>query len=141
MHDRARWQYITKHKVQLPDEYDQIFQDFEPFWSMSPKDLALLQEETETKRDSFTIGRNSTTGAIEVLTWAFQDGKYDQLIVGSRGIINLLKEIPEDLPPFRMAFSPHDGPNRLSSYQVKHARIEAAAERRCASYFTNQRKN
>jgi len=108
---------------------------------MTPKDLAVLQEETEKKRDSYTIGRNSTTGAIEVLTWAFQDGRYDQLIVGSRGIINLLKEIPEDLPPFRMAFSPHDGPNRLSSYEVKTARLEAAAEQRCASNFMNERKN
>ncbi len=27
-----RWSYVTEHNVQLPDEYDQIHNDLEPFW-------------------------------------------------------------------------------------------------------------
>ncbi|TFK24115.1 hypothetical protein FA15DRAFT_687615 [Coprinopsis marcescibilis] len=122
------WQYVTRHNVQLPDEYDQIYKDLEPFWGIDPKDLIANQAELETKKDSYTIGKTET-GTIEVLAYAFEDGKYDQLIVGSKRIIDLLQDIKEDLPEFRATFSPHDGPNRLSDYGVKQAALDAALSR------------
>ncbi|KAF9038445.1 glycosyl transferase family 90-domain-containing protein [Panaeolus papilionaceus] len=124
----AWWSYVQKHDVQLPDEYDQIFHDIEPFWGLDPSDLAKIHEENETKEDTYTVGKELGS-AVEVLTWAFREGRYDQLIVGSHRVIEMLNEVADHLPPFRMTLSPHDGPNRLSDYNVKAAVLAAAAKK------------
>ncbi|KXN85629.1 Choline dehydrogenase, mitochondrial [Leucoagaricus sp. SymC.cos] len=122
------WEYAVEHSVQLPDEYDQIFHDLEPFWGLEPSDLFDIQTELEAKKDTYTIGKEKG-GHVDVLTYAFTEGKYDQLIAGSRKILELLREIDHLLPEFRMTISPHDGPNRLSDWDVKRATLEAAAAR------------
>lgn len=68
---------------------------------------------------------------IEVLTYAFEDGRYDQLIVGSRKIVEMLRHVQDYLPPFRMTLSPHDGPNRLTDHGVKEALLGAVEGRNC----------
>lgn len=130
-----RWKYAQENNVQLPDEYDQIYHDLEPFWGLEPSDLVQVQAELEHKKDSYTVGKNETDDEVQVLTWAFEDGKYNQLIAGSREVIKLFKPIQELLPPFRMTLSPHDGPNRLSDYGVKSAVLEAAASQTCKQTF------
>ncbi|KAF8154717.1 glycosyl transferase family 90-domain-containing protein [Crassisporium funariophilum] len=120
------WEYATDNNVQLPDEYDRIYQDLEPFWGIEPADLIKIHEESELKKDSYTIGKNSTS-EVEVVTYAFEEGRYNQLIVGSREIIRMFRQIQDYLPPFRMTISPHDGPNRLTDYGVQAAALEAAA--------------
>lgn len=42
-----RWDYVKKHKVQLPDEYDRIMQDIEPLWGYPPEYLQKRQAEDE----------------------------------------------------------------------------------------------
>lgn len=54
----CRWRYAELHNVQLPDEYDQIWSDLEPFWGMDPVDLNRLQLQHEGHIDSFTLGKN-----------------------------------------------------------------------------------
>ncbi|TEB27987.1 hypothetical protein FA13DRAFT_1736176 [Coprinellus micaceus] len=49
------WQYVKEHNVQLPDEYDQIHADLEPFWGVEPADLRKTQEELEKKKDSVSV--------------------------------------------------------------------------------------
>ncbi|KAF9561686.1 hypothetical protein CPC08DRAFT_742417 [Agrocybe pediades] len=124
------WKYAIDNNVQLPDEYDQIFQDLEGFWGLEPKDLIAIHEENEKKIDSYTVGKNESGGDVDVLTYAFQEGRYDQLIVGSRDIVKLFRQIQDYLPPFRMTLSPHDGPNRLTDYGVMEATLKAAAAKR-----------
>lgn len=114
----------------LPDEYDQIYHDLEPFWGIDPADLIEIQKELELKKDSYTIGKNETSD-VGVLTYAFTEGRYNQLIASSGKVIDLFKDIQEYLPPFRMTISPHDAPNRLSDYAIKQAALEAAANRMC----------
>jgi len=127
---KLRWKYVVENDVKLPDEYDQIYNDLEAFWGIEPVDLIQIHKEGELKKDSYTIGKNES-GEVEVLTYAFQEGRYDQLIAGSRAIINLFKPIQEYLPPFRMTLSPHDGPNRLTDYGVEVAAREAADSQTC----------
>ena len=86
--------------------------------------------------DSYTIGQNET-GDVDILTYAFREGTYDQLIVSSRQIIEMFKDIHQYLPPFRMTISPHDVPNRLSDYGIKHAALEAAAIQTCELLLSN----
>ena len=130
----VRWKYATEHNVQLPDEYDQIYHDLEPFWGIEPVDLIKIREESELKKDSYTIGLNES-GHVDVLTYAFDDGRYDQLIKGSKKIIAMFKDIEQYLPPFRMTISPHDSPNRMSDYAIKEAALEAAASQTCELFY------
>lgn len=129
----TRWKYVTEHNVQLPDEYDQIFHDLEPFWGLEPSDLFKTQAELETRIDSYTIGKQDGSD-VDVLTYAFTEGRYDQLIAGSKKIIALLSDIQHLLPDFRMTISPHDGPNFLSDWEIKRATLEAAAAKTCESF-------
>lgn len=117
----------------MPDEYDQIYHDLEPFWGLEPADLLETRSNLEKKVDSYTIGKTLTTN-VSVVTYAFEEGRYDQLIKGSEQIVDLIQEIQDFLPPFRATFSPHDGPNRLSDYAVKSAALEAASVRTCNHY-------
>ncbi|KAJ7472379.1 glycosyl transferase family 90-domain-containing protein [Mycena galericulata] len=126
----AEWNYVQKHAVRLPDEYDQIHADLEPFWGIEPKDLLAIREELEAKVDSYTLGKNTTADCISVRNTSFEPGKYEQLIQGSEDILDLLRDVEEFLPPFRAVFSPHDGPNRLSDYSVEQAARQAAAEKK-----------
>ncbi|KAF9481733.1 hypothetical protein BDN70DRAFT_830395 [Pholiota conissans] len=122
------WKYAMEHDVQLPDEYDRIQHDLEGFWGLEPADLVQIQQETEVKKDSYTIGKNET-GEVEVVTYAFEEGRYDQLIVGSREIVRMLNQIQDILPPFRITLSPHDGPNRLTDHGIKQALMDAVEAR------------
>ncbi|KAK2467913.1 hypothetical protein APHAL10511_000208 [Amanita phalloides] len=119
------WRYVKEHNVQLPDEYDSIYHDLEPFWGLQPEELLKLRDELESKIDSYTIGKDSA-GRVAVVNYAFEEGRYKQLIHGSKAIIDLLSEIEDILPDFRMVLSPHDGPNRLSDHSVREAALRAA---------------
>lgn len=46
----CRWAYVTKHKVQLPDEYDRIHDDLEPLWGVDPTVLRSLQAAREQEK-------------------------------------------------------------------------------------------
>ncbi|KAF5309861.1 hypothetical protein D9619_010501 [Psilocybe cf. subviscida] len=122
------WKYVEENGVQLPDEYDQIHLDLEHFHGIEPADLIKTQQENEVKLDTYTIGQNET-GEVEVLTYAFQEGRYNQLIAQSREILKMLNQIHHLLPPFRITITPHDGPNRLTDYGVKTAALDAVAGR------------
>ncbi|KAJ3781614.1 glycosyl transferase family 90-domain-containing protein [Lentinula aff. detonsa] len=120
------WDYIQKHDVQLPDEYDQIYHDLEPFWGLEPSYLLELQAEREFKQDTYTIGKNAE-GKLEILRTSFQEGAYDQLIVTAKKVLDILRDIEDELPSFRATFTPHDGPNLMTDYVVKGTLLEAAS--------------
>src|ERR1700729_1747162 len=62
----SRWLYCEENNVQLPDEYDRIYHDLEPFWGMDPVDLNRLQAEHESYRDSFTISKTENSNITVV---------------------------------------------------------------------------
>ncbi|KAJ7601127.1 glycosyl transferase family 90-domain-containing protein [Mycena floridula] len=122
------WNYVKLHNVQLPDDYDSIHDDLEPFWGLQPNDLiqSLSEQESRTDHDSYTIAKNDTT-RVGVVHTSFAPGKYEDLISGSVRIVDLLRDVDEFLPSFRAVFSPHDVPMRLSDYNVKKAHLNAAS--------------
>lgn len=134
MNSPFRWKYASEHNVQLPDEYDQIYRDLEPFWGIEPADLIKIQKEAELKKDSYTIGLNET-GHVDILTYSFGEGKYDHLIKSTGRVIAMFKDIEQYLTPFRMTLSPHDSPNRMSDYAIKKAALEAAASGTCELFY------
>jgi len=133
MNEHDRWNYVTKNNVQLPDEYDSIFNDLEPFWGIEPRELIRLRDELESAKDTYTLGRINASGTeIDVVNYALND---KGLIRNSEPVVHLLSYIAEFLPPFRAVFSPHDSPSRLSDYEVKSAALQAAQNSSCTSSF------
>lgn len=117
---------MQRHNVQLPDEYDQIHKDLQPFWGISPQDLQTIQSRLEAKGDSFTLGKTDES-IISVVNHTFTTPGHDVEYLGRAEIlIDLLEEVEHLLPAFRAVFSPHDNPNRLSDYAVKELVIQAA---------------
>lgn len=129
----SRWKYATNNGVQLPDEYDQIYNDLEVFHGIAPSDLIKSQAENEKRKDTYTIGKKADGGPVEVVAWAFQEGRFDQFIVGSKDIIKLFDIVRDLLPPFRMTFTPHDAPHRVSDYSITSALLDAASSHSCKS--------
>ena len=120
---------MIENNVQLPDEYDSIFHDLEPFWGIEPHELVRLRDELETRADSYTLGKINGT-KIGVVNHALNN---EHLIKNSEPVVRLLGYIDEFLPPFRAVFSPHDSPGRLSDYGVKSAALRAAHNSSCMS--------
>lgn len=127
-----RWSYVEENNVQLPDEYDQIYHDLEPFWGINPKDLRDLQSEWEGHKDSYTLGKTRGT-PIGVVNFTLEDRDNLQyhLLNGAFELIALLNDVHKSIPPFRAVFSPHDNPNLHTDYELKSMALKAAAANKC----------
>ncbi|KAG6890054.1 hypothetical protein C0995_012512 [Termitomyces sp. Mi166 len=124
------WRYVEENNVQLPDEYNQIYKDLEPFWGYHPRDLQELRKEQEFHTDTFTLGLNGTD-QLDILRVSFASSTNnwnpDDLLGGARSIIEILRDVEQDLPPFRAVVSPHDSPTLFSDYEVKKMALDAAS--------------
>lgn len=113
---------MQEHNVQLPDEYDQIWHDIEPYWGLDPVELQQFQFKQESLPESFTIGK-AENAPITVLNDSLSN---PELLRTSQGIIPLLKPVEEHIPPFRAVISPHDNPYAFFDYNIRQAALEAA---------------
>lgn len=126
----AWWRYAELHNVQLPDEYDQIWSDLEPFWGMDPVDLNRLQLQHEGHIDSFTLGKNEGE-SIKLLNVSVSDPSHwedKNLLRGAEDILDLLQDVQHHLPPFRAVVSPHDNPTLFSDFDSKSLALKAASK-------------
>ncbi|KAF9041387.1 glycosyl transferase family 90-domain-containing protein [Panaeolus papilionaceus] len=124
------WEYVQENGVLLPDEYDLIHNDLEPFWGISPEDLLEVQARQETIPDVFILEKNAThdtdfAGAAYSTPYLVQERA---LLRGLDEILDLLDPVENMLPHFRAIFSPHDNPNLLSDYNVKEMFLAAARQ-------------
>ncbi|KAG5645977.1 hypothetical protein DXG03_004769 [Asterophora parasitica] len=122
------WAYVERHNVQLPDEYDQIYKDLEPYWGMDPKDLQAIETEWEAHPDSYTIGKTAD-GPIELVNSSLPGNAKVQhdLAGGAYEIMDLLEDVTQFLPAFRAIFSPHDNPNLPTDFELKQQALKHAA--------------
>lgn len=125
-----RWQYVQRNNVQLPDEYDQIYHDLEPFWGVDPLDLQAVQSEMEKKEWSYTVGK-VTDGPIDIVYETLPKERRTELHQRASEVVDLLKDVQIFIPPFRAVFSPWDNPDLLSDYQTRATAIDAASARTC----------
>ncbi|KAF9240418.1 glycosyl transferase family 90-domain-containing protein [Melanogaster broomeanus] len=121
------WDYVVRHDVRLPDEYDEIYHDLEPFWGIDPYDLAMTQEELEHRAQVVTVQKTPSGSRLEILSDTLPDDRRIQLRATVDNILNLLNDVQDELPPLRMSFSPHDNPSMLSDWRIKNMTLEAAA--------------
>ncbi|KAF9527066.1 glycosyl transferase family 90-domain-containing protein [Crepidotus variabilis] len=127
------WAYVQDNDVQLPDEYDFIYHDLEPFWGASPEDLIKIQKAQEEITDTYTLSKNETHPFVDLARTAFSTPdrwRERNLLRGMDEVLGLLEPIEHMLPNFRATFSPHDNPNLLSDFAVKQAYLNAAKEKK-----------
>ncbi|TFK34650.1 glycosyl transferase family 90-domain-containing protein [Crucibulum laeve] len=122
------WGFVEDAEIQLPDEYDQIYNDLEPYWGMDPNDLQEIQREWEGHADSFTVGKEAN-GMISLVNYTLpgDEDKRFQLSKGAFEVMDLLEDVEEFIPPFRAVFSPHDNPNLHTDYELRNLALKAAA--------------
>ncbi|KAF7368754.1 SPX domain-containing protein [Mycena venus] len=121
------WAYAAAHNVALPDEYDQIDRDLAPFYGVDPVWLQGMQREWEAHVDSYTIGKDVEEDALAMLNFTLpaDEGVRLELASGGFQIIELLREVEAELPPFRAVFSPHDNPNLVIDVSMSAFSVSA----------------
>lgn len=125
---RKWWKYVQEHDVQLPDEYDQIYHDLQPFWGIKPADLRRILAEWEHHQDTYTLGKEEGGSVLIVADKLPEDpAKRENLLVGGNQMLKLLADIGHLLPPFRAVFSPHDSASVFINYQTRSMTLKAAA--------------
>lgn len=117
------------HNVQLPDEYDEIYQDLEPYWGIDPLDFQKNREHLEAQDNTVVIAKTDQSPIIEVIDYHLPEDSAKWLVGRIDNVLQLLEDVEEHLPPFRAVFSPHDNPSMLSDYGIKSMALEAAAAR------------
>ncbi|KZT55623.1 glycosyltransferase family 90 protein [Calocera cornea HHB12733] len=60
----AWWAYVQRHEVQLPDEYDQIARDLEPFWGVSASEARAMQEVARAREGTYTLVSSRERGRV-----------------------------------------------------------------------------
>ena len=121
---RARWAYVVRHDVHLPDEYNEIYEDMEPFWGIDPRELANTQSMLENKPGLVTIAKTKTS--VEIVRSTIPEADAPLLKVVNK-VLALLDDVAPELPPFRFSLSPHDRPDMLSDWRIEQIAREAAA--------------
>ena len=123
-----------KHNVQLPDEYDEIYQDLEPFWGIDPEDLAHVQDKLEKGFDIITVAKTPSSPGFEIVDTTIR-GDPASHFQRINDILDLISDIEHELPPMRISFSHHDNPNMLSDWRIRNMALEAARNGKSASYY------
>ena len=128
--DVTRWDYVLKHDIQLPDEYDSIHERLEYLWGLDPLELQEQESAYETARsDSFTIGKLTEDDPFTLLNTSVPPERQDDGF--HRGVarnIKMMTEVERDLPPFRAVFTPNDNPNQVIDYHIQERLVQAARE-------------
>ncbi|KAG8904911.1 Glycosyltransferase Family 90 domain containing protein [Tulasnella sp. 403] len=121
------WEYVTTHNVPIPDEYDRIHHDLQPFWGIDPSELQKSQSGMESTNGTFTIA--SSNGKVSLITPTLETGNADSdLDFNSRAKaqLDLLLEVQASLPDFRATFRADDQPGQFVSHDLRTKAIDAA---------------
>jgi len=117
------WAFVQENNVQLPDEYDAIMQDIEPFHSLPPT-IFKARAHQLAKDPDFHYGQQAFTmnvkdGSLEV-TGPFRfSGRAEETKDLMDGFAHLL-------PDMHVTFTMHDGPGVVVSGEAKARHIAAA---------------
>jgi hypothetical protein len=135
----SRWDYVEQHNVLLPDEYDIIHHDLEPYYGISPRDFRALESEQEAHPDSWTMGKAGSHGVMLVNMSLHEHSMQMHLSVAYE-MLDTLKPVQDHLPHFRAVFNPHDNPYIVSSHDFKEQARAAAREGACTLLSTDSHK-
>lgn len=126
---------MQKYHIQLPDEYDQIYRDLEPYWGIDPRDLQAAQAHRERTPESMTISKETEDGIITLANKTFSEKRKHMVDEFTSEIaaphIEMLHEVYQHIPPFRATLNPEDSPYEPADWTWHNAAIEAAKSGTC----------
>ncbi|KAF9518922.1 glycosyltransferase family 90 protein, partial [Hydnum rufescens UP504] len=111
------WKFIIDNNVPLPDEYDQILHDLEPFFGISPHDLQWLQARGSNDLGTFTLGIRNGRAFISKISMAEADLPWAERRAEER--LELIQDVQEHLPDLNFTFSAHDAPVNFLPHDLK----------------------
>lgn len=134
------WAYVQENKVQLPDEYDVIHERLEPFWGVRPLDIRKIMADWEDNSDvPVMVFGKVANKPIRILKNGMPEAEAQTFAQGLQDRLNLLLDIEDDLPEFRVIISPGDTPNLLGDYELLEEARQAARKGRCVFYVSHTR--
>ncbi|KAG8949524.1 Glycosyltransferase Family 90 domain containing protein [Tulasnella sp. 424] len=128
------WDYVQQHKVPLPDEYDRIYHDIEPFWAIDPAELAKSQSALERQGGTFTIISHDGKVTAQVQHPPSESGEAEHIIrehefkMRAEGQAELLKTVQEWLPNFRATFGNDKLPSQFVTNRMRESAVRAARQ-------------
>ncbi|KZS91031.1 hypothetical protein SISNIDRAFT_517630 [Sistotremastrum niveocremeum HHB9708] len=120
------WKYVERNNVQLPDEYDQIMRDLEPFYGIDPSTLLAELAKEEGRGFSYTLVSEKGRMSVEKRNYNLEGGDKGK----PEGMMDFLRDVEGELPDFRAVFSVMDGSSLYLSWEHKAEAIKAARENR-----------
>lgn len=126
---------MQEHNVQLPDEYDSIYHNIEPFWGVHPRDLQHIYQNWVDHADTKLLEFGKEEGQrLRIFKNDAPDDKREEFNDSVNLRIKLMEQVEQHIPPFRALISGWDNPNLLTDWELKAQALEAAATRTCAYY-------
>ncbi|KAG2070801.1 hypothetical protein BDR04DRAFT_579015 [Suillus decipiens] len=129
IHFEKWWDYVVTHNVQLPDQYDEIYRDLEPYWGIDPLDFQKTREQLEALDQTVIVAKTDQSPVIEVVDYHLPQQNAKDCVGRVENVLRLLQDVQDFMPPFHAVFSPHDNPAMLSYYGIKSMALDAAAAR------------
>lgn len=125
-----RWNFAMEHNVKLPDEYDNIYADLEPFWGIHPSDLAHIQERWVSRKHHIVsiIGKREG-GPLTVLNAS--STRNEGLEGRIKQKLQLLEPVQHLLPDFEATMDPMDNPATVARWEAKEMLLKAARSGTC----------
>ncbi|KZT55615.1 glycosyltransferase family 90 protein, partial [Calocera cornea HHB12733] len=130
------WEYVQKHNVSLPDEYDQILEDLGPYFAYTPRAVRALQNANVGSMGTFTIVSDPSAQSIRVESFNFGDNPgvinalsqrvkaqlelmrgYDADKTGGNGTGGVERDLIEATGPWQVTFRSDDGPGDFNDWE------------------------
>lgn len=126
------WEYVQENNVQLPDEYDSINERLEQFWGIAPLDLRRIVADWEDNADvPVMVFGKSDRKPTRILKNNMPENDQELFNVQLKERIDLLVDVEDDIPDFRVVISPADTPNLLSDWELKEEALKAIRKKKC----------
>ncbi|KAF8137158.1 glycosyl transferase family 90-domain-containing protein [Boletus edulis] len=121
------WDYVVKHRVQLPDEYDEIFEDIGPLWGIDPHELARAEKQVELRDHVVVVQKTDAHSRFKIVRSTIPPDREKVPPTVIDRILGFIREIEHDIPPMHFTFYPFDNPRKFSDWRMKTMALEAAA--------------
>lgn len=123
------YEFVQKNQVQLPDEYDDIFEGLRPFWGISP---ALIRRKVATAiaTNDYITGVSLRRGRISI-TERGEEWRRNGIKAAIEPFIYLL-------PDLDIAFNRHDEPRTIIPYD-QLSQLQERANQNYAKHSVKQR--
>ncbi|WOO78997.1 Beta-1,2-xylosyltransferase 1 [Vanrija pseudolonga] len=130
------WAWAQKHNIKLPDEYDQIHEDLEPYWAISPAELRKLRTEASELEGTYTItcrasrskaGRHACKYTLNEKGLDKDPGHRGNMVMRADARLGLVTEVEELLEDVDAVFYSHDVPWQFVGHDFKESLRESAS--------------